>query len=49
VPINYAIYVAIYANIGYAIYASIGYAKKAVKLGKVMMKWVANKHTKQNP
>jgi len=38
---NYAIYVAIYAY--------IGYAKKAVKIGKVMMRRVTNKHRKQDP
>jgi len=38
---NYAIYV--------AIYACIGYAKKADKIGKVMMRRVANKHRKQDP
>jgi len=38
---NYAIYV--------AMHACIGYAKKAVKIGKVMMRRVANKHRKQDP
>jgi len=38
---NYAFYV--------AIHACIGYAKKAVKLGKVMMRRVANNHRKQDP
>ena len=38
---NYAIYV--------AKHACIGYAKKAVKIRKVMMTRVANKHIKQDP
>jgi len=38
---NYFIYV--------AIYACMGYAKKAEKIGKVMMGRVANKHRKQDP
>jgi len=38
---NYAIYV--------AIHACIDYAKKAEKIGKVMIRRVANKHRKQDP
>jgi len=38
---NYATYV--------AIHACIGYTKKAVKIGKVMMRRVANKLRKQDP
>jgi len=38
---NYAIYV--------VIHACIGCAKKAVKIGKVMMRRVANKHRQQDP
>jgi len=32
-----------------AIYARIGYAKKAEQIGKAMVRRVANKHRKQDP
>jgi len=42
---NYAIYVFFFYV---AIHACIGYAKKAEKIGKVMMRRVVNKHRKQD-
>jgi len=48
-PLNHSLACANYA-IYEAIHACIGYAKKAEKIGKVMIRRVANnKHRKQDP
>jgi len=47
-PLNHCLACANYA-IYAAIRACIGHVKKAEKIGKVMMRRVANKHKKQNP
>jgi len=47
-PLNYSLACATYAIV-VAIHACIGYVKKAEKIGKVMMRRVANKHRKQDP